>query len=528
MENIKKITGFLPENAVEYARKTFKIAVFGVKNNFVLAGILLIGFCVIAPAVFVTNSVNRNIDGEYLRNVMGIYTMIAGYVGGLLIPAVMFGYVHKRRDRDFYHSMPVKRGQYFIGYFGAGFAMYAVSYLLMCVVMGLFGGGRIDVAFDYVLYALVLYIIIYATATFSIMFSGSMLSSIVTLAFLNAFPVTVLYCSIYVTGTVNGDSYYTMLAPYLYIFTPLSSGYSFYASVVNQAPYGWTIWVQLGIAVVELVLSFIMYNLRRGETTMAVAFPKTRYVLQYGTMFLVALLTTSMFSGWWMGGSTSTIVWTAIFVFVAFVLLNMILEQNFRAAFHRIRHLFIFAGAYAVVLALIIGVVSSLPYWVVPIRTDAVLIRHQHLVNTYDEPDGFDEERRWWYYTEGEYAGMYANWTTDQNDRKIYHIDLGTDYYMVTDPEQVAELTKRISYYENVTHEYINYNEFVGEHYYTTLTLYTLKPGEEITKGMYLDDIDGIAAQKYYLFLDDISAEEVEGFKQGMDLMKVYWKNFIY
>lgn len=527
MENAKKLTGFLPANVVEYAKKTYKIAVFGVKNNLVLAGILLIGYCVIAPAVFASASSNVQMDSDYLRNVMGIYSMIAAYVGGLLIPSVMFAYVHKRRDRDFYHSMPVKRGQYFIGYFASGLAMYVVPYLLMCVIMGLFGGGRIDVVFEFTLQSIALYIIIYATSTFSVMFSGSMLSSIVTLAFLNAFPVIVTFCSLSFSGTLDSTAYQALLAPYIFIFTPLSGGYGFYSAFIDYGVYDWLLWVQLGIAAVELVLAFIMYQFRRGETTMAVAFPKTRYILQYGIMFLVALFSTAVFSTsfWWLGdGGTTTVIWTAIFVFVAFVLMNMILEQNFRAAFHKIRHLFIFAAAYVVILTLILNLVSSLPSFVIPIRTDAVLIRYQHFVITEDEPDGLDEERRWWYYTYGEYAGEYALFIPDGNGRNLYRIDLGENYYMVTDPEQVKVLTKRISDHKNTAHEYIDYNSIVGEFDYVSFTLYTLKPGKEVTAGMYLDEIQKISSQYYSVFLSNISASETESFKDGMDLMKTDWQ----
>ena len=532
MENAKKLTGFLPASVVEYAKKTYKIAVFGVKNNLVLAGILLIGYCVIAPAVFASASSKVSMDGDYLRNVMGIYSMIAAYVGGLLIPSVMFAYVHKRRDRDFYHSMPVKRGQYFIGYFASGLAMYVAPYLLMCVIMGLFGGGRIDVVFEFTLQSIALYIVIYATTTFSIMFSGSMLSSIVTLVFLNTFPVIVTFCSLSLSGTLDRSAYQALLAPYIFIFTPLSGGYGFYSAFIDYGVYDWLLWVQLGIAVVELVLAFIMYQFRRGETTMAVAFPKTRYILQYGIMFLVALLSTAVFSTsfWWLGdGGTTTIIWTAIFVFVAFVLMNMILEQNFRAAFHKIRHLFIFAASYVVILALIVSLVSSLPSFVIPIRTDAVLICHQHFVTTEDEPDGFDEERYWKYYTYGEYAGEYAsNVYSDSNGRELYRIDLGEDYYMVTDPEQVKVLTKRISDYENSTHEYIDYHTTVGEYYYVSFTLYTLKPGKEVTAGMYLDEIQKISSQYYNVFSGNISVSETESFKDGMDMIETDWRSFYF
>lgn len=530
MESVKKLTGLIPANAVEYARKIFKIAVFGVKNNLVLAGILLIGYCVIAPAVFITATIDRSVSVDAVETLMGIYSIIAAYVGGLLIPAVMFAYVQKRRDRDFYHSMPVRRGQYFIGYFFSGFVMFAVPYLLMCIVMGLLTAFQGGVTFEYIIQTLALYIVIYSTVTFSVMFSGSFLSSIVTMLFLNAFPFVAIYCSLLTVGTIDMEAYMTLLLPYIYIFTPLAGGYGVYDSFMGQ--YGWLLWVQLGLAVVELVLAFLMYKYRKGETTMAVAFPKTRYILQYGAMFVVAMFSVFFFGALFysMGSiSTEVVVWTSILVFATFVFMNMVLEQDFRAAFHKIRHLFIFAGSYAVVLILIVAIVSSLPHWIVPIRTDAVLIRHQHFINTYEAPDGFDDDY-YGYYLDGEYAGEYGiGRTMDEHGKTMYQLDLGEDYYMVTDPKQVAELTKRIYDYRNDTvRTYVNYYQTEGEYYYTTLSLYTLKPGKEVKSGMYLDQISNISSQQYTIYLGNISASDVDGFKDGMTLIETGWRSLYY
>lgn len=521
MENVKKLTEFLPENAAEYARKTFKIAVFGVKNNFVLAGILLIGYCVIAPAVFIAGTVDRNVSLESLRIIMGIYSIIAAYVGGILIPAVMFAYVQQRRDREFYHSMPVKRGQYFIGYLASGFVMFAAPYLLMCVIMGLLS-GYIDVAFSFIFQSLALYVVIYANMTFSIMFSGSFLSSLVTLLFLNAFPAIVVYCSLQLNPILDYTAYYTLTNPYLYIFTPISGGYTLYDSFVNQGIFGWVLWVQLGVAVIELVLAYIMYKLRRGETTMAVAFPKTRYILQYGVMFLVAFFCTSVFSSLniWLNDlrfhlTSTAVIMTAIMTFAAFVILNMILEQNFRAAFHKIRHLFIFVVAYVVLVAALIGIMGSIPRWVVPIRTDAILITQRKYISTYDDP------------TE-KYPGYdFSNISVDENGRELYHIILNEEYFVITDPEQVEELTKRIYDYENdLDREYVDYYFSEGEYSLGSYSLYTLKPGKEITDGMYIDDLVNVYSQRFGGHLDYMPQEELDSFTSGMDIMRMHYKSY--
>ena len=522
MENVKNLTGVIPEKAAEYANKTVKIGIFGVKNNFVLAGILVIGYCVIAPAVFVAETVNRNVSAENLWYIMGIYSIIAAYVGGLLIPTVMFAYVQQRRDREFYHSMPVRRGQYFIGYAAAGFVMFAAPYLLMCVVMGLLG-GYIDVVFSFVFQSLALYLVIYANVTFSVMFSGSFLSSLVTLIFLNTFPVIVTYCSLQLNPIMDYSAYYTFLNPYIYIFTPLSGGYTLFDSFVNQGIFGWVLWVQLGIAVIELALAYIMYKYRKGETTMAVAFPKTRYILQYGVMFLVAFFCTSIFSSLtiWFGDyrfhlTTEAVIMTVIMTFAAFVILNMILEQNFRAAFHKIRHLLIFGVAYVVIVAALIGITGSMPRWVVPIRTDAILITQRRYISTYDDP----KEN----YPGYDYSEVYVD-----DDKVLYHITFDEERFMVADPEQAAELTKRIYDFENdlLDHEqHVDYYFSEGEYINVTCILYTLKPGKEIVSGMYMDAMENndIYSQRYYDGLGTMTQTELESFTSGLDMMRMYYQ----
>lgn len=538
MEKVRKMISSFPGSAVEYARKTFSIGVFGVKNNFVLAGILLIGFCVIAPAVFVTAYIDHNIDAEDVWQVMLIYSVIGAYVGGVLIPAVMFSYVHKRRDRDFYHSMPVKRGQYFIGYFGAGFVMFVAPYLLMCAVVGILG-GHFPTAFSFVLPTFGMYIVIYSTVLLSMMFSGSILSSVVTLTFLNTFLAIVTYCSLLLSGNLDSDAYMTLLEPYIYIFTPLTSGYVFFEYFYNGI-LGWILLMQLCMAVIELVLAFIMYHFRRGETTMAVAFPKTRYILQYGTMFLVAMFCISMFGDlFYYHGSISieVVIWTSIMVFVTFVIMNMILERNFRSAFHRIRHLFTFAGAYVVVLAVIIGITGIMPYFVIPIDTDAVLIRMSHYIITYDKPEEYKSNYTLVYEayavpgdSEISIGQEYDPdiYTYDENGVPLYRIDFDDEYYIVSEPtKQVAQLTKRISDYMNEVDDTFYPHAYTiepGEYYYTVMSLYNLKFGEEIEQGMKINDLGRISSQSYPVYLGNLSESEKEYFLEGLDLMETEYR----
>ena len=514
MENIINTTLDKLKNSRGYFVKTLRIAYFGVRNNLVLAGILLFIACIVFPAAYLTMVVNWYSMEEIrkLHDGTELFSMFWAMGAGVLIPAVMFSFVHKRQTRDFYHSMPVRREQYFIGYTLAGFVLFLLPYLLMCTIMAILGDARVAaehgsglMAFMWTGRTVVLFVIIYAAALMSMMFSSSMFTSIVTFAVLNSFAFVTVFCSIEMNDYIDMSAYMSALMPYVIVFMPIGGAVSF-ADLLNQYNTEWVLWAQFGIALIELVLAFIMYKYRRGETTMSLAFPRTRYVLQYGVMFLVAMFGIVLSNAILHRGFTpgriypESIIWTAVFVFATFVIMNMILEKNFRAAFHKIRHFFIFSASFAVVLFIIFGIVSGLPRWVVPIKTDAVLLYVTRYEVVYYPPGTTPE-------------GYYSGYENDDGFYQYEERDRET--IVISDPKQVSDFLAWLTDFMNggetfEKYGYVDPNEKREEEYSLRLDLITLKDGKEIRVGMSGNDIYNILGNVYYTYMSSSSSESVK------------------
>lgn len=514
MENIINTTIDKLKNNRGYFVKTLRIAYFGVRNNLVLAGILLFIACIVFPAAYLTMVVNWYPMEEIrkLHDGTEMFSILWAMGAGVLIPAVMFSFVHKRQTRDFYHSMPVRREQYFIGYALAGFVLFLLPYLLMCVIMAILGDARVTweqgsglMAFMWTGRTIVLFVIIYAAAVMSMMFSSSMFTSIVTFAVLNSFAFVTVFCSLELNAYIDMRAYMSALMPYVIVFMPIGGAVSF-ADLLNQYNMEWVLWVQFGIALIELALAFIMYKRRRGETAMSLAFPRTRYVLQYGVMFLVALFGIVLSNSFLYRGFTpgriypEPIIWTVVFVFATFVIMNMILEKNFRAAFHKIRHFFIFSASFAVVLFIIFGIVSGLPHWIVPIKTDAVRLYVTHYEVVYYPPGTAPEGA--WYGPEENTDGFYQY---EHRDRETI---------VISDPKQVSDFLAWLTDYENGGETFEKYGKWDPdgqreEDYEIQTELITLKDGEKIQVGMSSSDITAILSNAYYTWMSNSSSETI-------------------
>ena len=96
-----------------YLRKTFRTAYFALRNNLTALGILALICGVILPLFSASVISGKNVGFYETNMIMQIISFFLAPVCGLTIPSVLFSYIHKRRDSDFFNSMPVKRSQYF-------------------------------------------------------------------------------------------------------------------------------------------------------------------------------------------------------------------------------------------------------------------------------------------------------------------------------------------------------------------------------------------------------------------------------
>lgn len=353
---------------MEYMKKTLKAALFGITYNKVFILLLLLA-CILLPF------------GAEVMNYSGFLNMnMTVSIGlGVLLPLIMFSYIQKRTEFNFYSAMPIKRSQYFIGYCLSSAAIFIVVYIFGNII-----GYYVDTHHQgYLAGGILMYLIAFASTTFAIMLSGSFLSTLVTFALTNIY-VYVVAMEILVLSSVHTDRYLDIIKPVLYAFTPFSAVESIYDGFGNE----YYVIPTLIMAGVQMTISFFLFCKRKSEISTALAFPKTGLLYRYAAMFLASLSIAASFAYSWQDRgektysdffsgflTSSSLLYSVLTALVVFIAMNMVLEGTPRAAFKKIRHYFIFIGGYLIFVCTIGGLLySSLPYTMIPYKADMVLV----------------------------------------------------------------------------------------------------------------------------------------------------------
>lgn len=384
---------------MSYTKKLLKITWFGIENNYTMIGIILLISCFLMPAFTVLTLTMNNsgyMDESSAQSVIKVYGTGLAYLEGFILPIGLFSYVHKRRSCDFYNSMPVGRSQYFFGYALTGLAVFTVSFCWMFVVHFVLLG--LNNIFPCFLPPFAMFITIYCSMIFAVCFSGSVMSALVTFVLRNCIYVSIVLLPLVIAG-VDMNSYFDFFFEKpLCVLTPVT------AIGCWAADWYGIMLLQVLIALVELVLAFLLHRYRKSETTMAIAFPRSRYPFQYIVMLIPAFLVDAllMYSmDYFFGIKTDSyyeffksndfylmILITLIVIIISFVFLNIILEKNGKAAFSKIRHLFIFTACYALVLFTIFNwIAPNIPYQILPFNPEyAVICVNDVIVTKEDDP----------------------------------------------------------------------------------------------------------------------------------------------
>ena len=194
--------------------KTLKLIKFGIKNNRVLAGFMLLICGFVAPAfAFI-------VDAMYIERYIPLFGEFIAYFAGVLFPIVFFSYTHKRRESDFYAAMPVKKRQYFWGYFFAGMILFVFPFFVMCFIMLWLGGGRNELDASAFVGPVAAFFSIYCSMTLAVMFSGSVVSTVITFLIRNIFAISLVVPILFMAG-VDLESYYIMLLDKAKVQSPL-------------------------------------------------------------------------------------------------------------------------------------------------------------------------------------------------------------------------------------------------------------------------------------------------------------------
>lgn len=426
---------------MNYPLKLIKTAWFGVKNNRTAAGFVTLLCVLIMPAFsIVFNGMNSEAN-------VGLFSGIAAYFCGILLPTAMFGYLHSGRECDFYSAMPVKKSQYFWGYFIAGLLIFLVPVTVMFAVYSAAGTHAWERYFQ----SAETFFVLYCSTVLAAVFSGSTSSTLVTLIIRNGSPIALAALPLMIAN-VDVNAYVELLFKPICILTPATAGNAIlFTSTDGVLPF------QMIIAALELITAFFLHRYRRNEATTALAFPKSRYFYQYTVMLIFTLGADAVmlplfdiysYQGIYTGSEMfpMAVFLTAVVIFISFILMNIVLERNSRAAFKRIRHFFIFTAGYGLLMLSISGIAARLiPPSVLPFSPDSAVIWVYSVQEAEsDESLSFGEDFDFTYFScDGENGDF----------RVHYYKEIFEEAFAVTEPEKINELVRYAMYTSNNMYE---------------------------------------------------------------------------
>ena len=407
---------------MSYPLKLLKTVWFGIKNNKVLLGFMLLMCVVIFPAFSVIFQ-----EGTHSYS-SGVFECISAYFCGIVVPIAMFGYLHKGRECEFYNAMPVKKSQYFWGYVIAGFLIFLIPVTLLSVVQSALGCHDWN---NFYLKSIAAFLSIYCSTVLAVVFSGSTASTVVTLIIRNGLAIALVALPLMIAA-VDVNAYVELLFKPICILTPVTVG----NAILDPQTIG-VQGYQLIVAAVELITAFFLHRYRRNETVTALAFPRSRYFYQYTVMLIFALGADALLlpvSGSYdsihginLGDGFSLVVFlTLLVIFISFMLMNMVLEKNAKAAFKKIRHFFIFSIGYGILIFSVSGICANcIPPSVLPFRPDSAVITVYSVEET---------------FVEGEIN--FSMHTVNENDeyRVRSYKKIQQEKFAVISPDKVKEL----------------------------------------------------------------------------------------
>lgn len=424
-------------------QKTLRVTLFGIKNSKVFFILMLLLCCIIVPT-FVYLGINKAHPMLQAEEMSGMGAAVA-YAGGLFAPIMLFSFLHNRTEQDFYSAMPVKRIQYFIGYVLSGFLMFIIPYTLMYVVCsfmpcdGIWQGWLMPVG---------MYFVLFCSLTLCMMFCTSRAGAAVTFVLRNGLAASMVILP-FMLANLDSRAYFDFLSDKILMLTPLGTGVGLFRDYEHILP------VQLVIALGELILSYFLFIGRKNEVSLALAFPKARYFYQYAVMTVAALYITALFMSMFGFGGGSyewsyIVFFSVVCTFMVFIVLNIILEKNSKAAFHKLHHFFIFVAGFAIITTSTVSLLISLvPYSMLPFTPKFAVVKIYDVKRNYSQEDLYRNRIN---------IRIYSNENDYDGDWVIYHADYDKSF-IVADAGKLSaltELAQNSSYYYDSRNSYKN------------------------------------------------------------------------
>lgn len=306
----------------------------------------------------VYNSIMKDLHDALIANfpTAGLLLILA-----LIAGISVFRYLHVKNQTDFFHALPIRRGQLFASHVLTGILAvipaYIVGVLLSCAVIAAHGYGEILSAQEILLSILLHstgFLLVYAVAVLSAIVCGNTLVSILVCAWFQfgilvgwAALDSVLY--ILMPARTHGAAISLWSSPAVAVFQLLDN-------LSNKAPY-----MQLGkqaadclIAVIVIfALAYFLNHIRASENTgMSLAFPVLQLPFKVYMMSVVGMFGGLFFEN--MAGSWGMLfVGMAIGIFLTACVVEIVYDMDFHSLFHHWKGTMIYAAAVVVVMGVL-------------------------------------------------------------------------------------------------------------------------------------------------------------------------------
>lgn len=268
---------------------------------------------------------------------------------GVLCGIALFRYLHDRKQVDFYHALPLKRGQLFAVKYIAGIVLVIPAYLLMRLI-----AAAVVAAMGYI----------------GLVDGGLFLSCIAVdlLAFFTVYSITVL-CAILTGNTIiavvlDGWALFSLSAVWMVFHIFASNYYATYYLISNEEPFYYSPVLYFGamgegdpvmqyvvIAAAALALSAALFRIRRSERAgMAIAFEPLKLPLKAYVCMVMAFVIGSVFQ------AVTNEFWLWFGLVAGAVIVHWLMEVIYHFDFHAIfKHTPTLLVVIAATVALAIG-----------------------------------------------------------------------------------------------------------------------------------------------------------------------------
>lgn len=413
---------------------------------------------------------------EDLQRVFNYGSAAIIMVGAVLAAFVLFRYLHARKQVDFYHSLPIRREQFFAANMLAGLLVFLAPYLLahlICLPMlagsGLLPHMDMGLYVQVILFNTLAYLLMFTLAVMAIMLSGNLAGAVKILLATYLFCPAVAGVGMMMGGVFYENFYFNSMLEQILLKLSVIERYCL-ISFSDEFSTCWQDWVlAAALLVAAAAVCLLLYKNRRSECAgSTLAFRWQRPIFKYPYVLMAGLLGAGLF---YVVGEGS-LIWLAFGLLLGTLLAAQIMEIFITADFRSIKRNL---GAAAVCVVLVAGIVgvyaadlTGYDSWQPEAGELAAIYLPSYAM------EGFNYD--WWDYRPVEES-------SGDNYYSISQQDYFSSPYLVTvkEPENVAAMLQilqstPLNYGEYYGNEYGGYYDYNDSSY--TPVLYQLKNGQ--------------------------------------------------